>query len=30
MAKIEGIRIRNFKALKDITLGKLWKGVIKT
>lgn len=24
MAKIEGIRIRNFRALKDITLGKLW------
>lgn len=24
MAKIEGIRIRNFKALKDVTLGKLW------
>ena len=24
MAKIEGIKIRNFRALKDITLGKLW------
>ena len=24
MAKIEGIRIKNFKTLKDITLGKLW------
>lgn len=24
MAKIEGIRIRNFKALKDVTIGKLW------
>ncbi len=24
MAKIEGIRIRNFRALKDVTLGKLW------
>lgn len=24
MAKIEGFRIKNFKALKDITLGKLW------
>lgn len=24
MAKIEGIRIKNFKALKDITMGKLW------
>jgi predicted ATPase len=24
MAIIEGIRIRNFKALKDITMGKLW------
>lgn len=24
MAKIEGIRIKNFKALKDVTLGKLW------
>lgn len=24
MAKIEGIRIRNFKALKDIIFGKLW------
>lgn len=24
MAKIEGIRIRNYRALKDITLGKLW------
>lgn len=24
MAKIEGVRIRNFKILRDITLGKLW------
>ena len=24
MAHIEGIRIKNYKALKDITLGKLW------
>jgi predicted ATPase len=24
MAKIEGIRIRNFRALKDVTMGKLW------
>src|SRR6056297_127032 len=24
MAKIEGIRIENFKALKDMTMGKLW------
>jgi predicted ATPase len=24
MAKIEGIRIQNFKALKDVTMGKLW------
>lgn len=24
MAKIEGFRIRNYKALKDVTLGKLW------
>ncbi|TGG79082.1 MAG: ATPase, partial [Aphanocapsa feldmannii 288cV] len=24
MAKIEGIRIRNFRVLKDIILGKLW------
>jgi len=24
VAKIEGIRIKNFKALKDVTLGKLW------
>ncbi|HLP58454.1 MAG TPA: AAA family ATPase [Candidatus Deferrimicrobium sp.] len=24
MAKIEGIKIRNFRALKDVTLGKLW------
>lgn len=24
MAKIEGFRIKNFKALKDITMGKLW------
>ena len=25
MAKIEGIRIRNFRVLKDVTLGKLWR-----
>lgn len=24
MARVEGFRVRNFKALKDITLGKLW------
>lgn len=24
MAKLEGIRIRNYRALKDVTLGKLW------
>lgn len=24
MAKIEGFRVRNFRALKDVTLGKLW------
>ena len=24
MAKIEGIRIRNFRVLKDVTLGRLW------
>ncbi len=24
MAKIEGIRIRNFRSLRDVTLGKLW------
>ncbi len=24
MAKIEGIRIKNFKVLKDVTLGRLW------
>lgn len=24
MAKIEGFRIRNFRALKDVTVGKLW------
>ena len=24
MAKIEGFRVKNFKALKDITLGRLW------
>lgn len=24
MAKIEGIKIRNYRALKDVTLGKLW------
>ena len=24
MAQIEGLRIQNYKALKDITLGKLW------
>lgn len=25
MAKIEGFRVRNFKALKDVSLGRLWK-----
>ena len=25
MAKIEGFRVKNFKTLKDITLGRLWK-----
>jgi len=25
MANIEGIKIRNFKVLKDVTLGKLWR-----
>lgn len=24
MARIEGVRIRNFRALRDVTLGKLW------
>ena len=24
MAKIEGIRVKNFRALKDVTLGRLW------
>ena len=24
MARIEGIRIRNYRVLKDVTLGKLW------
>ena len=24
MARIEGFRIRNFMALKDVTLGRLW------
>lgn len=24
MAKIEGFKIKNFKALKDVTLGRLW------
>ena len=24
MAKIEGFRVKNFKALKDVTLGRLW------
>jgi hypothetical protein len=24
MAKIEGFRLRNFGALRDVTLGKLW------
>lgn len=24
MAQIQGFRIKNYKALKDITLGKLW------
>jgi len=26
MAKIEGFRIRNFRALRDVTLGRLWDG----
>ena len=25
MAKIEGFRVKNFKVLKDVTLGRLWK-----
>ena len=25
MTKIEGFRVRNFKLLKDVTLGRLWK-----
>ena len=25
MAKIEGFRVKNFKSLKDVTLGRLWK-----
>ncbi len=24
MAKIQGLRVRNFKLLKDVTLGRLW------
>jgi len=24
MAKIEGFRIKNFRSLKDVTLGRLW------
>ncbi len=24
MARIEGVRIKNFKVLKDVTLGPLW------
>ena len=24
MARIEGVRIKNFRALRDVTLGKLW------
>ena len=24
MARIEGIRIKNYRVLKDITLGRLW------
>ena len=24
MAKIQGFRVRNFKVLKDVTLGRLW------
>ena len=24
MAKIEGVRIKNFRSLKDVTLGRLW------
>jgi predicted ATPase len=26
MAKIEGFRIRNFRALRDVTIGRLWNG----
>ena len=24
MAKIKGFRVKNFRALKDVTLGRLW------
>ena len=24
MAKIEGIRVQNFRVLRDVTLGRLW------
>ena len=24
MAKIEGFRVKNFKVLKDVTIGRLW------
>lgn len=24
MARIDGFRVKNFRALKDVTLGKLW------
>ena len=30
MAKIEGFRVRNFKVLKDVTLGRLWKPTAET
>ena len=29
MARLEGFRVRNFKVLKDITLGRLWNGAKK-
>lgn len=29
MAIIEGFRVKNFKALKDVTLGKLWNQKVK-
>ncbi len=28
MAKIEGFRVKNFKSLKDVTLGQFWPGVM--